>query len=244
MRTFFTYLFWGGWQKKKTKTKTDYAFLREWFDYEPHDVKLFEKALTHRSGKNEGNEQLEYLGDAVITLVVADVLYKCFPHSSEGFLTRTRSKMVCRENLNKVAQKIGIPKHIITSNPLKQNAVDIYGNTFEALVGAVWLDGGYEKAEHFLRKWLIGRDNQQVRNLASEETDYKSRLLEWGQTTHQKIEFVLLSERYEKAKDRHIFVYAVNIEDTPYAQGAGYNKLEAQQIAARNTYRQLKKAGK
>ncbi len=230
------------WFSRKEKTTLHYDnIFGLWFGYQPKNLQLFEQALTHRSGKRRGNEQLEYLGDAVISLVVADALYHLYPTATEGTLTRLRAKVVCRENLNKIAHKMGIEQYLITPQPVKENAADIYGNAFEALVGALWLDRGYTQAEAFLKRWLIGKENRQLILLAAEEKDYKSRLLEWGQMHRQTIEFVLLNEQYDKSTDRHVFVYIVKIGDKQYAQGAGHNKLEAQQTAARNTYKMLTK---
>ena len=220
---------------------SSYAFLEEWCGYMPADISIFKKALTHRSGKETGNEQLEYLGDAVINLVVADALYNGFPTATEGTLTRTRAKIVCRENLNKTALKMGIQHHLLSNVTLKTNAEDIYGNAFEALVGAVWVDGGYKRAHQFLLKWLIGTDIRQLQHIQTQETDYKSRLLEWGQTQRKNVEFVQLSERYEKQHDCHLFIYIVRIEGKDFCQGAGHSKLEAQQVAARKTFQQVKK---
>ena len=232
------------WFSPKKETTQPYIFLKDWLGYMPHDTTLFKRALTHRSGHGSSNEQLEYLGDAVIGMVIADALYHLFPRATEGYLSRTRAKAVCRENLNKTAVKMGIPQHIISSAPLKSNAEDIYGNAFEALTGAIWLDGGYEQAERFLHRWLIGKKQEYLLRFATAETDYKSRLLEWGQTERKQIEFVQLSERYEKHRDRHVFLCVVRIDGPDYAQGAGYNKLEAQQTAAKKTYQQLRKQAK
>ena len=215
------------------------SFLSELLGYRPADIRLYEQALTHKSNNSKSNERLEYLGDAVISLVVADRLYHIYPGESEGFLTRARAKAVCRENLNHIARQLGLDKHLHTGSPIKQNTENIYGNALEALVGAIYLDKGFETAAEFTRRYIIGEKDYLIQKLATREVDFKSRLLEYSQARKQKVEFVLLDEKYEHSKDQHTFLYEVQLEGKSVAQAAGHSKLEAQQTAARKALKIL-----
>lgn len=209
--------------------------------YEPKNIEIYEQALTHKSSRGVSNERLEFLGDAVIEMVVSDALYRYYPTWGEGNLTRARSKVVCRENLNKVAHIIGIDSHLKVGTPTKQNAENIYGNAFEALVGAIWLERGYDTARQFLYRVLLGDKGSKIQHIVNQEVDFKSRLLEWGQAHHQTIEFTLINEQYDAAHDRHTFTYSLLINGEEKTQAAGYSKLEAQQLASRRVLNHINK---
>ena len=196
-------------------------------------IEPYKQALTHRSVSGASNERLEYLGDALLGLVVAQELYRIFPDQEEGFLTRVRAKAVCRENLNKVAHEIELDKRLQTAMPMKRNSENVYGNAFEALVGAIFLDAGYEEAADFVRRKLIGRGGQNLKRLSEKEVDFKSRLLEYAQAEHIEVKFNMLGEKYELHDDRHVFLYEVVLADKVVAQAAGYSKREAQQAVAK-----------
>lgn len=216
-----------------------YSYLCELLGFAPKNLHYYEQAMTHRSVNGDSNERLEFLGDALMGLVIADELYKMFPNENEGFLTRARSHVVCRDNLNKLAREIGIDKHLHTTAPLKGNSENIFGNAFEALTGAIFLDAGYEAAASFVRKVLVGKDGKILQRLSEHETDFKSRLLEYAQSKHYRVEFVQSGERYEAETDRHVFVYDVLSDGQLVSQAAGYSKREAQQIAARKALKYL-----
>lgn len=219
----------------RTRTKSD-ARWESVLGYSPRNTLLYEQALTHRSaGKKSSNERLEYLGDAVLNLVVADTLYRLYPDAGEGFLTRARAKVVCREHLNHVCHRIGLDAFLSVGSPIKSNAENIYGNAYEALVGAAYLEGGYALAETFVRRSLMNKESI-LRHLVEKETDFKSRLLEWGQTHRCKIEFRLLTERYDSKADRHTFIYEVLLNGKAIAQAAGTSKMGAQQHAAKKAW--------
>ena len=209
------------------------SFLCSVLGFKPQDISLYRQALTHRSVSAESNERLEFLGDSLIGFVVADELYRMFPQSDEGFLTRVRSKAVCRENLNKIARRIGLDRHLLTATPMKSNSENVFGNAFEALVGAILIDAGVDTATVFIKREIIGKNGENLRKMSATEVDFKSRLLEYAQSEHLPLVFNMLGERYELHDDRHVFVYEVVLGDKVIAQAAGYSKREAQQAVAK-----------
>lgn len=221
------------------KREESYFFWYSLLGFYPKDLSLYELAMTHRSSRQGSNERLEYLGDAVIGLVVADMLYQLYPKATEGFLTRARSKMVCREHLNHIARRMQLDKRLRIGKRMNDNADNLYGNALEALVGAIYSDAGYMAAERFIKKHILSKDEQQLRRFLEKDIDYKSRLLEWGQAQHKQVAFVLLQDRYEVQIDRHTFLVEVQIDTIAVAQAAGHTKIEAQQAAAKKAFRQL-----
>ncbi|MBR1808605.1 MAG: ribonuclease III [Paludibacteraceae bacterium] len=216
-----------------------YSYVCSLVEVTPRDFALYEQALTHRSVSGRSNERLEYLGDAMLGMVVADCLYHLFPGEGEGFLTRARSNAVCRHNLNRVAKQIGINRHLHTGAPLKKNTENIYGNALEALVGAVYLDAGYEAATAFVRKVLVGKDGAYLRQLSEHETDFKSRLLEYARAHNLNAEFSLIDEQYDAHTDRHTFLYGVSIDGNEVARATGSTKAHAQQAASRKALKSM-----
>ena len=155
--------------------------------FAPNDIQIYELALVHKSSplkleenKWANNERLEYLGDAILDAVVADILYKQYPTKREGFLTNTRSKIVQRETLDQLAIKIGLDKLVIYSAKLCSHSNHLYGNALEAFIGAIYLDQGYDKTYQFIRDRLIKR-HLNVEELIRKEVNFKSNLIEWSQ---------------------------------------------------------------
>ena len=183
---------------------------------------------------------MEFLGDALISSVMAEQLYHHYPNASEGFLTRTRSKIVCRQHLNTVCHEVGLDHMLHLSPRMKENAQNVYGNAVEALVGAIYIDRGYRAT----RKWVLDNIGQQQNDyldiVATEEIDFKSRLLEYGQEHHKTIEFELYAHDYTAHTDNHTYTYQVVIDGEPSALGKGSNKRSAQQDAAKNALEELK----
>ncbi|MBQ2534958.1 MAG: hypothetical protein II546_05840, partial [Prevotella sp.] len=141
-----------------------------------------------RLGRPLNNERLEYLGDAILDAVVGHVAYQYFPGKAEGFLTNARSKMVQRETLGKLAQQMGLSKLIMSSGCNITHNSYMGGNAFEALVGAVYLDRGYEACQEFWTKRVMGK-YLNVNKIAYTEVNFKSKILEWSQKNRVKIEF-------------------------------------------------------
>lgn len=203
----------------------------------PGTLRLYEIAFIHRSasatskkGQLINNERLEYLGDAILDAVIADYLYELFPQQDEGFLTQVRSKIVKRKQLNKIAYSLGISPLIISRTNARQKQVNLLGNTFEALIGAIYLDKGYKKAKRFVNNKIL-RDQLDVENLARKESDFKSRLIEWAQKNRQEISFTSQEESIPDSNETY-FSSQVLLLDREMGSGTGHSKKEAEQKAA------------
>lgn len=202
---------------------------------------LMHKSIMHRNskGKPMNNERLEFLGDAVLDAVVGDIVYQHFPGKREGFLTNTRSKLVQRDTLNKLAQEMGINQLILSSGHSYSHNSYMGGNAFEALVGAVYLDRGYNACMEFMQKRILSQMIN-IDKVAYKEVNFKSKLIEWSQKNRVKLDFV----QVEQDKDQNgspVFTYKVVIEGIDGGTGKGYSKKESQQIASKLTLEQLRK---
>lgn len=209
--------------------------------YVPRDIKLYEMAMTHSSTsgvqKLSCNERLEFLGDAVISSVTADYLYSNFSREREGFLTKSRSNLVCRERLNELALQIGLDKYVNACGLAHQHNNYIYGNALEALVGAIYVDKGYKQCRRFLLDRVFTRiDN--LESVVKSDKNYKSRLIEWGQKKHLDVEFRIVSE--ELRKEGVYFVSEAVVDGNVCGVGDGFSKRESQQKAARQALAKLK----
>lgn len=201
--------------------------------FRPGDISLYKTALSHRSireGADENNERLEFLGDAVLSSIIAHYLFKKYPYKGEGFLTEMRSKMVNRAKLNEIALKMGLKK--ITFYNKFDNALkisQIFGNTLEALIGAVYLDIGYKKTQHWVEKQII-LPHMFTDDLEGVEINIKNKLYGWANKNGKALEFTTLEEKFESG--RHIFTIGATVDGELIAQGKGYNKKDASQLAA------------
>jgi len=199
----------------------------------PGNVQLYQTALSHRSVKetpDENNERLEYLGDAVLSSIVADYLFRRYPYKGEGFLTEMRSKMVNRQYLNEVALKIGLKKITLYNkfdNSLKSS--QIFGNTLEAVVGAVYLDKGYKKTKNWVLNHIV-IPHMFVDDLESIDINLKNKLIGWASKNLKNLEFETVDERMEGG--RRLFTIAIVIDGESIAEGKGYNKKDASQVAS------------
>ena len=207
----------------------------------PRDIKIYEMAMTHSSlsgnQKLSCNERLEFLGDAVLSSVTADYLYSRFSREREGFLTKSRSNLVCRERLNELALQIGLDRYVNACGVAHQHNNYIYGNALEALVGAIYIDKGYKQCRRFLLDRVFSR-LADIESVVKSDKNYKSRLIEWGQKKHIEVEFRLISE--EMRKDGVYFVSEVLVDGSVYGVGDGFSKRESQQKAARQALAKLK----
>lgn len=199
----------------------------------PGNVSLYTTALSHRSikeGADENNERLEYLGDAILSTIVADYLFKKYPYKGEGFLTEMRSKMVNRQQLNDLAIKIGLKK-ITLYNKYDSTLTgsQIFGNTLEALVGAVYLDKGYRKTQRWVQKHMI-IPHLYVDDLENIDINLKNKLIGWASKNGKVLAFETLEERLENS--RRIFTIAAVLDGEQLSLGKGFNKKDASQIAA------------
>ncbi len=229
----------------KLKNKEPYLSLYNMLGFYPNDIGLYEQAFIHRSiavtqeGKRGNNERLEFLGDAILDAIVADIVYKHFPNKKEGFLTNTRSKIVQRESLNQIALNLGIDKKVTSMPYATTHHKYMYGNALEALIGAIYLDQGYRCCCKFVEERII-RKHVPLDKLASREVNFKSRLLEWGQKTKLHVEFDLI-ETYTDEEGNPVFQTSVSLEGMPLGIGIGSTKKESQQLAAKNVIRKIHK---
>lgn len=228
------------------KDKESYLRFYQILGFYPRDIRIYEQALLHKSssiksdkGRLLNNERLEFLGDAVLDTVVADILYHRFEGKREGFLTNTRSKIVSRETLNRVAEEIGL-LGLVKFNT-RQSAHNNYmgGNAFEALIGAIYLDKGYEVCKQFIENRIIGKYID-VEKISRKEVNFKSKLIEWSQKNRMELSFVLLEQGYDEFNSP-TFESEVIIEGIHAGRGKGYSKKESQQVAAQESLNMIKK---
>jgi len=202
----------------------------------PSDVFLFKTSLVHKSavhdsstGFKESNERLEFLGDAILGAIVAKYLFEKFPGKDEGFLTKMRSKIVSRQSLNALAVKIRLNNLIISRLDKNSKTESIYGNAFEALIGAIYLDKGLEVCETFLLKKVI-EPNISLDKLEHEETNFKSRIIEWAQKEKQDLAFEIIQE-YGEGRGKE-FEAVIVLDGKQTTTGRDRSKKGAEQKAA------------
>jgi ribonuclease-3 len=203
----------------------------------PHNLRIYKIALTHKTasaeikeGVYDSNERLEFLGDAILGGVIADFLYKKFPFKDEGFLTKLRSRIVSRENLNKVSIKFGL-NEMIDYHFQNRNIVakSMNGDALEAFIGAIYLDRGFETCKQFIIHQII-KNHIDLDLLEVTDKDFKSQLVEWTQRHKKKFEYKVIAEHgkaYDKYYDVQLF-----IDEEPQIIGKGKNKKSAEQAAA------------
>ena len=228
------------------KDKELYLSLRKIIGFYPHDISYYKLALMHKSmykrnakGKPVNNERLEFLGDAVLDATVGDIVYRHFPGKREGFLTNTRSKLVQRDTLNRLAQEIGINQLILSSGRSQSHNSYMGGNAFEALVGAIYLDRGYDACMEFMRKRILAQMIN-IDKVAYKEVNFKSKLIEWSQKNRVRIDFKSILEEKDKTGSP-VFVYRVTLEGVEGCEGKGYSKKESQQLASKLTLEKLRR---
>ena len=207
--------------------------LKNILGFKPGNTSIYKTALTHRSvreNSDENNERMEYLGDAVLSALIADYLFKRYPYKEEGFLTEMRSKMVNRQQLNEIAIRMGLKKITLynkTDGSLKVS--QIFGNTLEALVGAIYLDQGYKKTSKWVMECII-MPHMFMDDLENLEINHKNKLYGWANKNGKVLEFETLDERLENG--RRLFTVAAVIDGHNIAEGKAFNKKDASQIAA------------
>ena len=211
----------------------------------PGNTKLYRQALLHKSssvkedkGKWQNNERLEFLGDAVLDAVVGDIVYRHFEGKREGFLTNARSKIVQRATLNKLAKDIGLDRLITSNNHSRSHNSYMAGNAFEALVGAIYLDRGYDACMRFMEKRIL-KTLLNIDKVAYKEINFKSKLLEWSQKKRVEIAFNIVEEGNEDASTPY-FVSNVVLEGIECGRAKGYSKKESQQLAAKEAWSRLR----
>ena len=231
------------------KDRESYLCFYRMLGFYPHDIRYYEQALLHKSfsvkldnGRLFNNERLEFLGDAVLGAVVGDIVYQQFEGKREGFLTNTRSKIVSRESLNHVAEQIGLSK--LVKFTARHSAHNSYmgGNAFEALIGAIYLDRGYDYCMYFMQNRIIGQYIN-LNQVSRKEVNFKSKLIEWSQKNKVEIVYKLIEQSLDEFNSP-VFETEVLLEGIPAGKGKGYSKKESQQIAAHEALGRIKKDSK
>ena len=218
-------------------------FIHNDFGFYPRNISLYQLAFTHKSAADNtvgnfklSNERLEYLGDAVLSTVVADYLFRLFPTKSEGFLTEMRSKIVSRASLNKLSQKLCFEEVIHYSHDNHSSYKSMGGNAFEAFVGALYLDRGYDFTKHILLDRII-KIHIDLEQLEQTDVNFKSKLLEWSQKEKHHLVFKLIEDRNNG--HNKLYHVVVVIDDKEYATGADYSIKGAEQLSAEKTWNML-----
>jgi ribonuclease-3 len=214
-----------------------YESLRNILGFYPDNITLYKLAFRHSSaaqqiqnGAKDSNERLEFLGDSVISTVIADYLFKKFPYKDEGFLTKMRSKMVSRAQHNQLAVKFGLNKFIESnSNRFGTSPASINGDAYEALIGAIYLDKGFQAAQEFILTRIINVYID-MDELETKEVDFKSKFIEWAQKEKKDFRFELFNDGATSADKQYVMQLLVDNEVVGSAQH--FSKKRAEQMAA------------
>jgi ribonuclease-3 len=227
--------------------KEFYLFLKSLTGFYPVKLRLYDIAFIHKSvpvvdshGFAVNNERLEYLGDAILGAVIADYLYNRFPHKDEGFLTQLRARIVNRSFLTQLALRTDLARFMESNTNFPSETSHIYGDVFEALIGAIYLDKGYEITKNFILKKIVVK-YVDIKELETLDTNFKSRLIEWGQKGKTKIEFAT-KEKSNPQGNSLPFLSEVFIDDVLMGKGEGSSKKEAQQKASEEALKKLPEA--
>jgi ribonuclease-3 len=228
------------------KEKELFSALYNILGFYPHNIEYYKQALMHKSirkrndkGKPLNNERLEFLGDAILDAVVGDVVFRHYEGKREGFLTNTRSKLVSRDTLGKVASEMGLGGLLLSAGHSTSHNSYVEGNALEALVGAIYLDRGYDTCMWFWEHRILGKYIN-LDKVAFKEVNFKSKLLEWSQKNRVHMEFQMLKQKKDD-NGNPIFSFMVMIEGVEGEKGTGFSKKEAQQLAAKETLQRLKR---
>ncbi|MBA3646936.1 MAG: ribonuclease III [Chitinophagales bacterium] len=223
-----------------SKDAAFYKRLKHLTGFLPSNIRLYHHAFCHSSlaqEEFESNERLEFLGDAILSAVIATYLFKKFPYKNEGYLTDIRSKMVSRSQLNVIAFKIGIDQFVTfnSSDPLL-NKKSLAGNALEALIGAIYIDKGFKKADRFILKKIV-KPFLDIPEIEISEFNYKSKLLEWAQKSGKSLSFSMKS--HFKHHHRTFYKMAALIDGIELGLGEDTNKKNAEKIAAKEAFQKL-----
>jgi ribonuclease-3 len=228
------------------KEKELFSSLYDILGFYPHNIEYYKQALMHKSirkrnekGKPLNNERLEFLGDAILDATVGYIVYRHYDGKREGFLTNTRSKLVSRETLGKIANEMGLGSLLLSASHSTSHNSYVEGNAFEALVGAIYLDRGYDACLEFFEKRVLGK-YVDLDKVAFKEVNFKSKLLEWSQKNRVKMEYRMLKQNKDENGNPY-FSLQVILEGIAGEQGKGFSKKEAQQEASKDTLQRLKR---
>ena len=228
------------------KEKELFSSLYKILGFYPHNIAYYRQALVHKSigkrndkGKPLNNERLEFLGDAMLDAAVGYIVYRHYEGKREGFLTNTRSKLVSRETLGKLANEMGLSQLILSAGHNNSHNSYVGGNAFEALIGAIYLDRGYDACMWFFENRVLGKYIN-LDKVAYKEVNFKSKLLEWSQKNRVRMEYRLMKQKKDD-NGSPIFSFVVVLEGIEGEKGSGYSKKEAQQLASKETLQRLKR---
>ena len=228
------------------KEKELFSALYDILGFYPRNIEYYRQALLHKSvgkrndkGKPLNNERLEFLGDAILDAAVGYIVYRHYEGKREGFLTNTRSKLVSRETLGKLANEMGLSQLILSAGHSTSHNSYVGGNAFEALIGAIYLDRGYDACMWFWENRVLGKYID-IDKVAFKEVNFKSKLLEWTQKNRVKMEFQMLKQTTDE-KGSPVFGFVVLIEGVEGGKGQGFSKKEAQQESSKETLQRLRR---
>ena len=231
--SYYTFYFSSAEKRKKSRT------LKNLLGFIPCNINLYVQAFTHRStgqstllGNKYNNERLEYLGDAVLDLVIAEMLFKRFPKRDEGFLTEMRSKIVNTNQLNRIGRKMGLDKLLTLdekNTTIRSYNRSLVADTLEALIGAIYLDRGFKKSKSFIKHRLV-RYYLDLDSLADTTINYKSAAFEWAQRNNKALHFEVIDIVREGPRKR--FVSELYVDGVANAKGSDFSKKASEQIAA------------
>ncbi|MEY4202773.1 MAG: hypothetical protein RL013_476 [Bacteroidota bacterium] len=219
--------------------------LKQLIGFVPVHLSLFKLAFFHKSTFTSrdyavaNNERLEFLGDAVLSTIVGEYLFKKYPNSDEGFLTKMRSKIVKRNSLDEIADKMGLDLFLANYNQTRLSK-SMLGNALEALVGAVYIEVGYEKTKTYVIRRIL-RKYLNIHDLESYDDNYKSQLLEWCQKNGHSIEYKVVAKYKSEKRDK--FKVAVFVDGKKYGTADDFNKKSAEQLASERAMGVLGVAG-
>lgn len=227
------------------KDRESYLCFYRIMGFFPRDIRYYQQALLHKStslrsdkGRPLNNERLEFLGDAILDAIVGDIVYNYFEGRREGFLTNTRSKIVQRETLNKLAVEIGLDKLVKFSSRSSSHNSYMYGNAFEAFIGAIYLDQGYDRCKQFMEEKIF-KNYIDLDKMSRKEVNFKSKLIEWSQKEKVEVSFELI-EQFLDEDYNPMFHTEVRVEGISAGTGRGYSKKESQQNAAQMALKKIK----
>ena len=229
--------------KNVFRKKDDYALtLERIIGFYPDQISIYKQAFLHKSLKQnnklepyETNERLEFLGDSVLDSVISHYLYNKFPMQDEGYLTKLRSRLVSRHNLNGLGVKIGL-QEIMQLNVARVSK-SVSGDALEALIGAIYLDKGYAFAQKFIEEKLL-QNHIDIETVIQTETDFKSRVLEWCQKEKVSFEFKISES---ETKNERLYTAELIVNNETKGKGTAYTKKQAEQFASEKFYKEIEK---
>jgi ribonuclease-3 len=227
--------------KKVFRKKNEFAQqLERITGFYPKNIALYNQAFLHKSVIKENelkpfesNERLEFLGDAVLDSIISHYLFAKFPFQDEGYLTRLRSRLVSRQNLNNLGVKVGLNELI--NSKLEKESKSIHGDALEALIGAIYLDLGYKSVQKFIEEKLLNT-HIDINSVINTETDFKSRVIEWCQKEKLDFEFIITES---EEQNENIYTAQLVINEVPKGKGSAYTKKKAEQLAAEQFYKTI-----